>query len=78
MYNYEINNRIDPYLNLANAIIVQAAEDYKDVKMRPGCRSFFRSQWFMLLSRGSVDGETIIKHLENKEEAQWPVNFGNG
>ena len=66
----------DPYENLANAVIAQAAEDYrrllKRVKKNPANREaldealqverFFRSGWYQTLT--SVDGECLIRRLQ--------------
>lgn len=66
----------DPYENLANAIIAQAAEDYrgllKRVKKNPANREaldealrierFFRSGWYQRLT--NVDGEFLIRKLQ--------------
>lgn len=64
------------YENLANAIIVQAAEDYraalKKIKAHPKNRGvinealrierFFRSGWYQRLT--NVDGEFLIRKLQ--------------
>ena len=64
------------YENLANAIIVQAAEDYraalKKIKAHPKNKDvinevlrierFFRSGWYQTLT--SVDGECWIRRLQ--------------
>ena len=69
---------LDSLTALANAIIVQAAKDYRRAlrkqKKDPGnvsakipieeAEQFFRSEWYRLLT--TVDGETLIKQL--KEE----------
>lgn len=69
---------IKNYENLANAIILQAAKDYrialKCLKLNPRNRNaladkaeverFFRSQWFTMLT--SVDGEMLICALRNE------------
>ena len=66
----------DPYENLANAVIAQAAEDYrrllKRVKKNPANREaldealqierFFRSGWYQRLT--NVDGEFLICKLQ--------------
>ena len=71
----------DPYGELANAIVVQAANDWrKAVKkleedpyskpagaMRKECERFFLSRWFTMLT--SVDGKMILRKL--KEEASY-------
>ena len=67
---------IDPYEQLANAIILRAVEDYRDalkkLKKRPKygpaqdlkneVERFFRSYWYRELT--SVDGEILIKKLQ--------------
>ena len=69
---------LDSLTALANAIIVQAAKDYRRAlrkqKKDPGnvsakipieeAEKFFRSDWYRILT--TVDGETLIKQL--KEE----------
>lgn len=66
----------DPYENLANAVIAQAAEDYrrllKRVKKNPANREaldealqverFSRSGWYQRLT--NVDGEFLIRKLQ--------------
>lgn len=66
---------MDPYENLANAIILQAVDDYrKALKLlvcNPGslkgqrdkndCERFFRSPWFRCLTE--IDGEFLIRKL---------------
>ena len=68
----------DPYERLANAIVIQAADDYrialKKIKAYPKNKEaisealelerFFRSGWYSQLT--SVDGEYLIRRL--KEE----------
>lgn len=54
--------------NLCNAVIKKAVEDYRAGIDRGHLEIFFRSEWFMLLSRGCVSGETVLKHL--KEECK--------
>lgn len=70
----------DPCERLANAIVIQAAEDYraalKRIKRNPKNRDaidealqierFFRSGWYQVLT--SVDGEYMIRRLQ--EEAR--------
>lgn len=65
----------DPYENLANAIVVQAATDYRkalrDLKINPeyvpalytvsDVERFFRSDWCRTLT--SVSGEQLITKL---------------
>ena len=69
----------DPYVSLANAIILMAVRDYrtaskkrkkhpknKDAKLIvEDCERFFRSDWFTALT--SVDGELLIKKLQEEE-----------
>lgn len=64
-----------PYENLANAIIIQAAKDYRKalrqlrrnpyyasaVYTKHEVEQFFRSQWFQLLT--NVDPEYLIEEL---------------
>ncbi len=68
----------DPYERLANAIVIQAAEDYraalKRIKRNPKNRDavdealqierFFRSGWYQVLT--SVDGEYMIRRLQEE------------
>ena len=65
----------EAYIKLSNAIIIQAAKDYraalKRLKKHPHdtdargvkneCERFFRSQWYSQLT--SVDGEFIIRKI---------------
>ena len=67
---------LDPYENLANAIVKSAADDYmkalKVLKRNPGGRAakqeaesierFFRSDWYTVLT--SVDGEFLIRKMK--------------
>ena len=66
----------NPYEILANAIIIQAAKDYRSALKaaeKPGnaktvkeCERFFRSEWYRTLT--AVDGEMIVMKL--REEAE--------
>lgn len=72
---------ITNYENLANAIILQAAKDYrmalkcltvnpKDKEAladRSEIERFFRSQWFSALT--SVDGEMLMRSLIREADA---------
>ena len=72
---------ITNYENLANAIILQAAKDYrvalKSLTANPRSRTalsdkneierFFRSEWFATLT--SVDGEMLIRSLQMEVDA---------
>lgn len=55
-------------LNLANAIIEQAVFDYKDDHCSKydehQIEQFFLSDYFIMLSRGCVSPDSIIKHLK--------------
>ena len=68
----------DPYERLANAIVIQAADDYrialKKIKAHPKNREaiaealeiekFFRPGWYSQLT--SVDGEYLIRRLQEE------------
>lgn len=68
----------DPWEELANAIVVQAAHDYRLAKKRldkpdlrytalnmiSDCEQFFRSGWFSTLTK--VDGERLLRMLEEE------------
>ena len=66
------------YRSLANAIVVQAANDYRNaLKGKSYCEKytpeqiitklekFFRSDWYKMLTR--VDGEYLIQELRNEQ-----------
>ena len=71
---------MDPYEELANAIILQAVKDYRGVlsvlKKRPDSipalsmkdeiERFLRSGWYQLLT--TVDGEMLISRLQAEAE----------
>ena len=55
---------MNPYEDLANAIILQAVKDYRltdDERELQEIERFFRSGWFGVLSK--VDPEFLIKEL---------------
>ena len=70
---------MDPYENLANAIVLQAVKDWraarKKLKKRPkneeaklmvkDCEDFFRSDWFTALT--DVNGEVLLRKLQEEE-----------
>ena len=59
---------MNPYENLANAIILQAAKDYRladDEQQLQEIERFFRSSWFGVLSK--VDPEFLIKELRKEK-----------
>lgn len=69
---------MDPYEALANAVIIQAAKDYrkalrilrnnprKKAAMREAeeCEDFFRSKWYTCLT--NVEGEYMIERLRQE------------
>ena len=71
---------LDPYQELANAVIVLAAKDYRHAlriqRRNPGSKAaqsqidslerFFRSDWFEVLTE--VDGELLIRRLREERE----------
>ena len=59
---------MDPYENLANAIILQAVKDYQltdDEQELAEIERFFRSGWFGVLSK--VDPEYLIRQLRKEK-----------
>lgn len=59
---------LDPYENLANAIILQAVKDYRltdDEQKLQEIERFFRSGWFGVLSK--VDPEYLIRQLRKEK-----------
>lgn len=60
---------MNPYENLANAIILQAVKDYRltdDERELQEIERFFRSGWFGVLSK--VDPEFLIKELRKEKQ----------
>ncbi len=60
---------MNPYENLANAIILQAVKDYRladDEQHLQEIECFFRSGWFGVLSK--VDPEFLIKELRKEKQ----------
>ena len=71
---------LEPYRALANAIILQAAKDYRKALRRihkypkdaaaiaekDNCERFFHSDWYGILTK--VDGDMLIRKLQ--EEVQ--------
>ena len=69
---------LDPYQELANAIVIMAAKDYRHAfriqRRNPDSQAarikideierFFRSGWYRLLT--DVDGEMLIKKLREE------------
>ena len=59
---------MDPYENLANAIILQAVKNYRltdDEQELQEIERFFRSGWFGVLSK--VDPEYLIRQLRKEK-----------
>ncbi len=55
------------YENLANAIILQAVNDYRNTNFleeRADIERFFRSKWFSILT--NLDCETLIVNLRKE------------
>ena len=69
---------LDPYQELANAIVIMAAKDYRHAlriqRRNPDSHAariktdeierFFRSDWYRLLT--NVDGEMLIRRLREE------------
>ena len=73
------SGNFDPYEEIANAIVIQACNDYKNAYRRHLRRSgivdkpdyelvalenFFRSDWYKILT--SVDGEYLMERLRKE------------
>ena len=70
---------MDPYQNLANAIVLAAVNDYRDARkklskgrknqkaedMKAECERFFKSDLFSIYT--SIDGEMLLTKLEQEE-----------
>lgn len=59
---------MNPYENLANAIVLQAVKDYRltdDEAELAEIESFFRSDWFGVLT--DVDPEYLIRKLRKEK-----------
>lgn len=62
---------MDPYEELANAIILRAVKDYRAAKHSSTKRSierFFRSGWFRELT--SIEGVKLIADLRRERDAE--------
>ena len=69
---------MEPYENLANAIVLQAVKDYRDVLARAASHAakdcyqrskddlerFFRSGWFEVLT--DLNGEVLIQRMNEE------------
>lgn len=74
---------MEPYEELINAIILQAATDYRNALERMKefpkdrdarhtkreCEEFFRSTWFLDIS--DADGDLIIKKIKTEVNRLW-------
>ena len=72
---------MNPYENLANAVVLQAVKDYRDAvrKLSHGkrnvmaeqrkteCEVFFKSQYFNVFT--TLDGNSLLSQLEKEVEA---------
>ena len=72
---------MNPFEELANAVVIQAAKDYtkalktlksyprdeKSKVMKNDCERFFRSSWYKTLT--SVDGEFLMRTLQKEVAA---------
>ena len=72
---------MNPYENLANAVVLQAVKDYRDAagKLSRGkknimaeqrkteCKTFFKSQYFNVFT--DLDGNALLSQLEKEVEA---------
>ena len=59
---------MDPYQELANAIVLQAVKDYRlhdNEQELASIERFFRSDWFSVLT--NVDPETLITKLRKEK-----------
>jgi len=60
---------LNPYENLANAIVLQAVKDYRltdDEAELVEIERFFRSDWFGVLT--DVDPEYLIRRLRKEKD----------
>ena len=60
-------DNVEAYQNLANAIIIQACEDYKTGEINDDSfERFCRSEWFSMLTK--VDPEYLIKKMDKERD----------
>lgn len=62
---------VDPYENLANAVVLQAVKDYRRAlrcagrtPLRSELERFFRSGWYRQLTE--LDGEYLMRKLQEE------------
>ena len=65
-------NNIEGFKLLANAIIIQAYNDYREYPI--GVTAFFKSEWYQLLSRGVIPGEVVLERLEEQTHGEQSEN----
>ena len=66
----------DTYTALANAIIEQAADDYrrsKNYQEKTAIKKFFLSEWFSVLT--DLDGKMILRRLEGERGVNHVKNY---
>ena len=71
MLNPPRSEEYDPLLELRNAIILRAVNDYRIGRDIPGVTAFFRSSYFRFLcamDNTSLNGETLIAYLKKERE----------
>ena len=62
----EVTKMYDPFEELANEIIILAAEDIrKGNKYAEDAKRFLKSEWCSVLTK--VDGRTILRRLESEK-----------
>lgn len=60
----------DPYINLANAIVSVAADDYRtalkenNTKLKSSLEAFFFSDWFGILTK--LEADAILSRIRNE------------
>ena len=70
---------MDPYRELACAVVMQAIDDYRtavrnlkqnprhteSLLMKADCEQFFRSDWYRMFH--PLDGETVLRRVREEE-----------